>query len=527
MVGNNSIFTNCITKLAALVGVVTLLFLVALSGVVRAQYTEVDPPEFIRSFGEDGTSDGQFSMPFGVSTDQEGNIYVLDTFEDNLQIFNQQGQFVDKWQGVCEYEDEEETILVDGAICSPRIVAIDNSVVYIANRDAGKVFKYDLSGTYLGSIGSGWGCDYDDAMTDDSFCGIGGIDFDSNGNLYITDISNHRVKHVRPDGTTLSIWGIEGCSYNDTVTADSLCEPNGVAVDSNNNVYIVDSGNYRLQKFSSSGNHIVQWGEQGSGAGQFDSGTYIAIDGLDMLYADNGSDQIHKFTSDGDFVRTFGGYGTGDGQFSGINGLYSDGTTLYVVDSSNNRVQMFGVVAASSANGANTVTLPNAEDGKLVHIETPSQTNITCSSALKESENIKPDDDYQYPLGLIDFCFETEDLTNEVRLIFVTNLKPDQVVAKKYDSVNQEYSTVQNASITQVDYQGESALLLTYTITDNGNLDLDSATGKIKDPIGLASADGLAETGSGRVGTALLIISIIIASSVHPLRLLGQTAVKH
>ena len=58
-----------------------------------------------------------------------------------------------------------------------------------------------------------------------------------------------------------------------------LHNPAAAAVDSGGNIYVVDSGNHRIQKFDSQGAYVAQWGSQGSGNGQFESPAHIAIDG--------------------------------------------------------------------------------------------------------------------------------------------------------------------------------------------------------------------------------------------------------
>ncbi|MCA9348221.1 LPXTG cell wall anchor domain-containing protein, partial [Candidatus Saccharibacteria bacterium] len=96
------------------------------------------------------------------------------------------------------------------------------------------------------------------------------------------------------------------------------------------------------------------------------------------------------------------------------------------------------------------------------------------------------------PLGLVEFCFDTGSTDNTVSLTFVTDLEPSQVKARKYNSTNNTYFDIQDATITKTTHQGQPALVLSYTITDNGILDLDTTLGSIKDPVGLAITNDLA-----------------------------------
>ncbi len=122
-----------------------------------------------------------------------------------------------------------------------------------------------------------------------------------------------------------------------------------------------------------------------------------------------------------------------------------------------------------------------------VLLTTPSGTNLVSTTASKESSLSVTDPAYDYPSGLISFSFDTTETNNEVSLTFVTDKLPNQVVARKYNPNTNAYFTIPNASITETTYNNQHALLLTYTITDNGDLDLDPTTGTITDPVGLAT----------------------------------------
>lgn len=158
-----------------------------------------------------------------------------------------------------------------------------------------------------------------------------------------------------------------------------------------------------------------------------------------------------------------------------------DGTELVVAGQQN--VYLSGLLEAP------VVTLDNAKNGKTVTITTPAGTTITCHTAVKESGLDAKDSGYAYPLGLVDFCFSSSDESNEVSLIFVTDLNPDEVTVRKYNPDSDSYANVTEASVSETTYGGHHALLVTYTIVDNGPLDTDADDGEIADPVGLAVAD--------------------------------------
>jgi hypothetical protein len=85
------------------------------------------------------------------------------------------------------------------------------------------------------------------------------------------------------------------------------------------------------------------WGSQGSGEGQFDIPSALALDGRGQLYvADTGNHRVQAFDTDGAFVAAWGSYGKGDGQLNGPTGivLTSDGYCC-VADRGNHRVTLF------------------------------------------------------------------------------------------------------------------------------------------------------------------------------------------
>ena len=83
---------------------------------------------------------------------------------------------------------------------------------------------------------------------------------------------------------------------------------------------------------------------QGSGIGQFTIPWYIAIDSNDNLHVvDSGNHRIQKFNSAGVFLSQFGTIGSGDQQFNAPIGItIDDSDNLYVADTWNNRIQVFG-----------------------------------------------------------------------------------------------------------------------------------------------------------------------------------------
>src|SRR5437867_2497324 len=93
--------------------------------------------------------------------------------------------------------------------------------------------------------------------------------------------------------------------------------PSGIAIDQQDMLYIVDSRNHRVQKFTKDGEFLSQWGSLGSAEGQFNSPWGLTVDQEgDVYVADHKNHRVQKFTADGTFVTQFGRYGTGKGQLN-------------------------------------------------------------------------------------------------------------------------------------------------------------------------------------------------------------------
>ncbi len=78
---------------------------------------------------------------------------------------------------------------------------------------------------------------------------------DADGHVYVTDTGNHRVQKFTSDGTFIMTWGSFGAGDGQFST------PRGIAVDSSGNVYVADEGNNRIQIFTSTGTFVAKWGQ--------------------------------------------------------------------------------------------------------------------------------------------------------------------------------------------------------------------------------------------------------------------------
>jgi uncharacterized repeat protein (TIGR01451 family) len=120
-----------------------------------------------------------------------------------------------------------------------------------------------------------------------------------------------------------------------------LSAPAATATDAQGNVYVVDGGNYRIQKFDGAGNFLLEWGSNGAANGQFNGVNDIALDSAGNVWvADQNNNRLQKFDGQGNFLQAVGTAGSGNGEFLQPWGLaIAPDDTIYVVDHFNNRIQ--------------------------------------------------------------------------------------------------------------------------------------------------------------------------------------------
>jgi len=161
------------------------------------------------------------------------------------------------------------------------------------------------------------------------------IAVDDERNIYVADTGNSRIQKFTNDGQFLSSWGING------VEAGELQSPVGIAI-YENNVYVVDEKQHTIQKFDNDGNFILKWGGFGDENGKFNKPQGITIDPNGIVYvADSMNYRIQQFTSDGEFLLSFGKYGHGDGQLKTPIDVAVYGDLIYVSDPGNYKIEKY------------------------------------------------------------------------------------------------------------------------------------------------------------------------------------------
>ena len=162
-----------------------------------------------------------------------------------------------------------------------------------------------------------------------------GIAIDSDENIYIADEWMNRISIFTNSGHFLRNWSTQGDG--------EVNRTSGIALDLNDDVYVVDSLNHRVWKFTKDGGYILQFGSFGDGPGELNAPWGVAVDDEGSVYvADHKNHRVQKFDANGEFVASFGSYGKGKGQLNRPSDVAVDPDgDVYVCDWGNDRVQVF------------------------------------------------------------------------------------------------------------------------------------------------------------------------------------------
>ncbi len=288
-----------------------------------------------------GDGNGMFKAPTDVATAPDGSLYVADNENHRIQKFNANGEFIRSWG---EFGNE------DGKFIYPAGITVDEEgVVYVTDTahpwsaagQSESLFGSDLSDLdpeLLELLGWGWYTDLSDIEWDPELLELWGVDSVEDLFPDVETLANQRIQKFSADGVFLDKWGIAGKGDGE------FDFPTGIAVDNNGNVYVADSGNDCVQKFTGKLHQFaVKFGMGGIEPGKFSIPQGVAVDSNKYVYvADNQNNRIQKFDAEGKFEYTWGTHGSGDGEFSGLSGITaSNDGFVYVIDYWNNRIQKF------------------------------------------------------------------------------------------------------------------------------------------------------------------------------------------
>jgi sugar lactone lactonase YvrE len=194
-----------------------------------------------------------------------------------------------------------DTTAVTPPFNAPRALAFaPDGSFYVADSRNNRILHFDASGSLLSQWGKASGNDPNNpnpSAPESTFNEPWGVAVGPDGSVYVTDTWNYRVQKFTADGQFLKMWG----PYNQEGAQQAFYGPRGIAVDAQGRVYVVDTGNKQIVIFDSDGNYITHFGSAGLDPGQFDEPVGITIDNNGVLYvADTWNQRVQTFTPSAD-----------------------------------------------------------------------------------------------------------------------------------------------------------------------------------------------------------------------------------
>jgi DNA-binding beta-propeller fold protein YncE len=210
---------------------------------------------------------GILSKPIGVAVDKEGSIFISDTAQDRVVIYDKDGKFKD-------------AIGKKGTFGQPTGLAVNDALgrVYIVDTNKHQIFIYKKDGTQISIIGQRGSADGEFNYPTNIFVG-------KTGKVYVSDSMNFRVQVFDADGKFLKKFGQVGD------VPGMFSRPKGIAVDSEGHIYVVDAAFNNVQIFNEDGQILMFFGEMGNKPGQFWLPAGMYIDDQDRVYV---ADQYNK-----------------------------------------------------------------------------------------------------------------------------------------------------------------------------------------------------------------------------------------
>ncbi len=227
--------------------------------------------------------------PWSVAVDGSGNIYIADFYNSRIrEIVKATGNIITiAGTGVAGYSGDGGPA-TSAELYWPTGVAVDaNGNVFIADLYNGRIREVvKATGNIITVAGNGSTTDSGDGgpATSAGLASPEGLAVDANGNIYIADYYTNRVREVvKATGNIITVAGTGTLGYSGDggpATAAMLYDPTGVAVDANGNLLIADSGNERVREVMQATGNIITIAGTGSAGYSGDGGPATSA----MLY---------------------------------------------------------------------------------------------------------------------------------------------------------------------------------------------------------------------------------------------------
>lgn len=259
-----------------------------------------------------------FIKPYGIATDSHNRIYVTDSGQGLVFVFDRDNKQV-------SYLGRSTQV----RLRVPIGIAVDaKDRVWVADAVGQHVYAFDPDGTVLMALGRQGEMENPTSVAVD----------DARQRIYVVDSRQHQVLvYDTESGQLVSKFGERGRGDG------QFNFPTNVALDREGRVYVTDTMNFRVEVFSPDGKFLTTWGEQGNRFGEFLKPKGLALDSFQNIYVvDSDFDNFQIFDQQKHLLMYLGGMGRVPGTFWLPAGIYIDrDNQIYVADQNNRRIQIF------------------------------------------------------------------------------------------------------------------------------------------------------------------------------------------
>lgn len=231
--------------------------------------------------------EGLMNYPLGIDVDDNGDIYVADFRNDQIQVFDRDGEFLRRFPDPAQVvgrgasgQDGTGIAVTDLAVASGLVFAADTYQVVVYTTEGEFVRQFGRPGTGPGEF--------------DHLTGIDAID---DGRVYVADANNARIQAFSFEGEYL--WSVGGTREDgeatETVTSPSPFEfglPRSIAVLGDGTIAVLDAFEFNIVLFTRDGRFIGRYGERGVAPGQLNFPNSVQALGDRLIVSDKENDRV-------------------------------------------------------------------------------------------------------------------------------------------------------------------------------------------------------------------------------------------
>lgn len=240
---------------------------------------------------------GAFKLATGIAI-ADGEVYIAGN--EKVQVFDTQGNSLRSWSAPGDQKG----------------IALNQDTVFVASPTKG-IVAFDRNGEPVATWGKG---DEEEGLIWPNKMAV------YNGLLYVVDTLYNRIQVYSPAG-----------EFSRTI--DTEYAPNGISIE-NDEIFITSQIDQTLV-YDLEGTQLRKWGTSKTLEGEFYFPTDVVLSHGELFVVDSGNGRIQVFDQEGNFLRSWGSYGDDEGQLSSPIGLAIYKDEVFIADSANDRVQVF------------------------------------------------------------------------------------------------------------------------------------------------------------------------------------------